>query len=121
MTTLQMLWLPILLSAVLVFIVSSVIHMGPFWHRSDYPKLPMEEQLRTAVRPLDLPPGDYMVPRPSGGAEMRYRVFVAAGFRVFGSGTGFAASWSAGGGILAPRLNPRWRLLSSRSGWTSTR
>lgn len=76
MTTLQMLWLPILLSAVLVFIVSSLIHMGPFWHRGDYPKLPMEEQLRTAVRPLDLPPGDYMIPRPSSSADMRSAEFM---------------------------------------------
>jgi hypothetical protein len=76
MTTLQSLWLPILLSAVLVFIASSIIHMGPLWHRSDYPKLSKEEQLRAAVRPLDLPPGDYMIPRPSGGAEMRSAEFM---------------------------------------------
>jgi len=30
------LWLPILLSAVAVFLASSVIHMFPAWHRSDF-------------------------------------------------------------------------------------
>jgi hypothetical protein len=29
------LWLPILLSAVIVFVVSSLIHMVPPWHKSD--------------------------------------------------------------------------------------
>jgi len=33
------LWLPILLSSVIVFLVSSVIHMAPLWHRNDYPKV----------------------------------------------------------------------------------
>ena len=33
MTALSALWLPILLSAVLVFVVSSAIHMLPLWHK----------------------------------------------------------------------------------------
>ena len=33
MTTIAALWLPILLSAVIVFIASSIIHMAPLWHR----------------------------------------------------------------------------------------
>ena len=65
------LWLPILLSAVLVFLASSVIHMLTPWHRSDYAKLPEEDKFRDAVRPLGIAPGDYMVPRPSSTAEMR--------------------------------------------------
>lgn len=65
------LWLPILLSAVFIFVVSSIIHMGPLWHRNDYPRLPNEDQLRNAVRPLAIPPGDYMIPRPTSSDEMR--------------------------------------------------
>jgi hypothetical protein len=57
------LWLPILVSAVLVFLASSVIHMGPFWHRGDYPAMPQEAQVLAALRPLAIPPGDYMLPR----------------------------------------------------------
>ena len=70
MTGLSSLWLPILLSSVIVFVASSIIHMAPLWHRNDYPKAPNEDKLMDAVRPLGIPPGDYMVPRPSS-AEMR--------------------------------------------------
>ena len=57
------LWLPILVSAVIVFVASSIIHMGPLWHRGDYPALPQEEEVQGALRPLALAPGDYFVPR----------------------------------------------------------
>ena len=55
------LWLPILLSAVIVFVVSSIIHMASPWHKNDYPRMPNEDQVRSALRPLAIPPGDYMV------------------------------------------------------------
>src|SRR5256712_3679886 len=71
MTGLTALWLPILLSAVLVFVVSSAIHMVSPWHKSDYPRVPDEDKLRDALRPLAIPPGDYMVPRPKTREEMR--------------------------------------------------
>jgi hypothetical protein len=77
MTGLSALWLPILLSAVIVFIVSSVIHMALPWHKSDYPKVPNEEQVIDALRPLAILPGDYMVPRPASMQEMRSPEFVA--------------------------------------------
>lgn len=71
MVELSSLWLPILLSAVIVFVVSSIIHMVSPWHRSDYPKMANEEKVMDALRPLNIPPGDYMVPRPSSRQEMR--------------------------------------------------
>lgn len=70
-TGLLALWLPILLSAVFVFILSSIVHMAPLWHKGDYPPVPDQEALRAALRPLDLPPGDYLVPRATSGTEMR--------------------------------------------------
>lgn len=70
------LWLPILLSSVTVFIVSSVIHMVMPWHKSDYPKIANEDKVMDALRPLTIPPGDYMVPRPAGRKEMRSPEFV---------------------------------------------
>ncbi|TMG77112.1 MAG: hypothetical protein E6H75_06935 [Betaproteobacteria bacterium] len=75
MTGLSALWLPILLSSVIVFIVSSVIHMALPWHKNDYLKVPNEDRLMDAMRPLAVPPGDYMVPRPSGREEMRSPAF----------------------------------------------
>ncbi len=70
MTGLLALWLPIVLSAVLVFVVSSVIHMLSPWHKSDYPKMPNEERVLAALRPFAIPPGDYMIPRPATRQEM---------------------------------------------------
>ena len=71
MVELSALWLPILLSAVVVFIVSSIIHMASPWHQSDYPKMPNEEKVMDALRTLAIPPGDYFVPRPANRQEMR--------------------------------------------------
>ena len=75
MTELTALWLPILLSAILVFLASSVIHMASPWHKSDYPKLANEQQVMDALRPLAIPPGDYFVPRPANREEMRSPAF----------------------------------------------
>jgi hypothetical protein len=76
MVSLASLWLPILLSAVLVFVASSVIHMASPWHKHDYPRVPNEEGVRDALRPLAIPPGDYMVPRVSGREELRDPKFI---------------------------------------------
>jgi hypothetical protein len=75
MTDLVMLWLPILLSAAIVFILSSIIHMMSPWHKGDYPKMLDEDKVMDALRPLDIPPGDYMVPRPSSREDMRSTEF----------------------------------------------
>jgi hypothetical protein len=75
MTGLAALWLPILLSAVVVFVVSSIIHMASPWHKSDYPMMPNEDAFRAAVRPLAVPPGDYMVPRPANTQELKSSAF----------------------------------------------
>jgi len=48
MVPLSALWLPILLSAVIVFVASSIIHMVLPYHRSDYQQLPK----RTSFFPL---------------------------------------------------------------------
>src|SRR5438309_9965772 len=71
MTALTALWLPILVSAVAVFVVSSIIHMTPLWHKTDYPRYPNEDRVLDALRPIGIPPGDYLMPRPANPAEMR--------------------------------------------------
>jgi hypothetical protein len=71
MISLAALWLPILLAAVIVFAASSVIHMAPLWHKSDFPRMPREEEVLKALRPFAIPPGDYFLPRPGGREEMR--------------------------------------------------
>ncbi|MBA3260159.1 MAG: hypothetical protein H0T68_11935 [Gemmatimonadales bacterium] len=62
MVSLGALWLPILLSAVFVFIVSSLIHMVLKYHNSDYRPLPNEDAVRAAIRSGNPPPGQYVTP-----------------------------------------------------------
>jgi len=62
MVSLAALWLPILLAAVIVFIASSIIHMVLPYHRSNYKKLPDEENLRKVLRAANLTPGLYHTP-----------------------------------------------------------
>ena len=62
MVALAQLWLPILLSAVLVFIASSLVHMVIKWHNSDYWKLPNEDEVRAAIQKGNPAPGQYVTP-----------------------------------------------------------
>lgn len=71
MIALTALWLPILVASVIVFVASSLIHMATPWHKNDFPRLSNEDAFRDAVRPLAIPPGDYMIPRPQTRAELR--------------------------------------------------
>ncbi|TMQ67604.1 MAG: hypothetical protein E6K78_04280 [Candidatus Eisenbacteria bacterium] len=75
MVPIMSLWMPILLSAVFSFLASWLIHMMLGYHKNDYRKVPAEDQVMDALRPFDLPPGDYMVPRVSGPAEMKSPAF----------------------------------------------
>jgi hypothetical protein len=71
MVPLMSLWMPILLSAVMVFVASSVIHMILTYHRSDYGKLSAEDAVMEALRKYRIPPGDYMVPCATGPKSMK--------------------------------------------------
>lgn len=71
MVPLASLWLPIVLSAVFVFVVSSVIHMFLNWHANDVAGVPNEDAVRQALGPMNIPPGDYMVPHCSSMAAMK--------------------------------------------------
>jgi hypothetical protein len=70
MVSLTALWLPILLSAVVVFIASSVIHMFLTYHQTDFRKLANEDEIRAAFRSADNAPGVYMFPAPDNPKEM---------------------------------------------------
>ncbi|CAN5778561.1 hypothetical protein BH11GEM1_BH11GEM1_22550 [soil metagenome] len=76
MVHLSQYWLPILLSAVGVFLASSVIHMALPWHKSDYPKMPNEQAVMDAMLPLAIPPGDYFFPRPGSMADMKSQEYI---------------------------------------------
>jgi hypothetical protein len=70
MVPLLSLLIPILLSAVLVFIASSIIHMFTKFHKNDFSKVPNEDGLMAAMRPFNLAPGDYGMPLASSMAAM---------------------------------------------------
>jgi len=79
MVSIASLWLPILLSAVLVFVASSILHMVLPFHRNDLRKLPTdkEDQVLETLRRVSVPPGDYCAPHPGSSAGMKEPAFVA--------------------------------------------
>lgn len=70
MISLMALWLPIVLSAMAVFIVSSIIHMVLKYHNTDFGKVPSEEGVMEAMRGFGIPPGDYVMPHAASMKEM---------------------------------------------------
>ena len=56
------LWLPIVLSAVVVFIASSILHMVFKYHQSDYQQVPDEGSVMASMRKAGVTPGDYHFP-----------------------------------------------------------
>ena len=61
--SLASLWLPTLLAAVFVFIVSSIIHMALPYHKNDYRGLPDEPKVLDALRSVGVTTGPvYMFP-----------------------------------------------------------
>ena len=109
MTPFGSLWLPILLSAVAVFIVSAIVHMAlQFWHRNDFRKLPNEDAVLAALRPFDIPPGDYMAPQCDTMAEMKSPEFLAK----WKAGPAFVATFFPRRDMsMGPQLTGWWKSL----------
>jgi len=76
MVPMTSLWIPILVSAVIVFAASSIIHMVLPYHRNDLLKVPKEDELIDALRRIGLPPGDYAVPHAGSMEGMKKPEFV---------------------------------------------
>lgn len=70
MVSLPELWLPIVLSAVFVFIVSSIAHMALPFHKKDYKPLPDEDAILGQLRPHNLQPGQYVFPHCESMKEL---------------------------------------------------
>lgn len=71
MVALTSLLLPIAVAAVLVFLVSSILHMVVPLHTNDFKRLPDEDAVMTALRAARVPPGDYFLPRPENMKDCR--------------------------------------------------
>jgi hypothetical protein len=70
------LWIPILLSAALVFVVSSLIHMVLGYHQNDFRRHGKEDEIMSALRRFNLPPGDYALPHAGTFEAMRQPAFL---------------------------------------------
>lgn len=70
MLSLTELWLPILLSAVFVFVVSSILHMVIPIHKGDFKKIPGEDKVLEEMRTQGVQPGSYMFPCAGSMKEM---------------------------------------------------
>lgn len=77
MVTISSLWLPIILSSVLVFFASWLIHMLLPYHRTDFGKVPSEDEVQGALGRFNIPPGDYMIPCAGGHEGMKDPAFKA--------------------------------------------
>jgi hypothetical protein len=71
MVSLGSLWGPILLSAVLVFFTSSIIHMVLKYHKKDYTRLPNEDAVRAAFRGASPAPAQYIIPYCAEMSQMK--------------------------------------------------
>ena len=69
MVSVLSLWLAILVAAVFVFILSSVLHMALSYHNTDFKGVPSEDEVRSALRAANIPPGDYVVPYAANNKE----------------------------------------------------
>ena len=76
MTSLSALLLPIIVAAVVVFILSSIIHMALPWHRDEYPYLENQGSVLDGIHKFGLAAGDYMLPRPKTPADMKTPEFM---------------------------------------------
>lgn len=70
MITVPALWLPILLSAVAVFLASWLLHMFLKYHDTNYAKLAVEDDVRAALRSFNIAPGEYSVPHATSATSM---------------------------------------------------
>ena len=62
MVPLTALWLPILVSAAIVFVASFIMHMVLPYHRGDYSQLPEEDKILATLRTAALKRGLYIFP-----------------------------------------------------------
>lgn len=65
------LWLPVVVSAVAVWLVSAIIHMVLKYHRADYRRLPDEESVAGALRKGAPAPGVYTIPYYPEPSQMK--------------------------------------------------
>ncbi len=69
------LWLPIVLSAFIVFIASAIIWMAAPHHKTEWLAIPGEDDVLSVLRKSGAAPGGYQVPKAWGSAAMKDPAF----------------------------------------------
>ncbi|HUP19462.1 MAG TPA: hypothetical protein VM778_05865 [Gemmatimonadota bacterium] len=77
MVPLASLWVPILVSAALVFLASALLHMVLTYHRSDFGSIQGEDRVMALFREVGVGAGEYMMPHAASPAETKDPAFIA--------------------------------------------
>jgi len=103
------LWLPILLSGVLVFIASALIWTMLKYHNSEWHQLPNQDAVHAALKTSNPPAGLYMIPFTADEKERRSPEFMA---KVAEGPSGMLTVMPRGkmgmGGMMAKSLVSNW-------------
>ncbi len=75
MAALMELWLPIVVSAVIVFFASFLAWMVLPHHKGDWKGLPNEDALNNTIRTTSIKPGQYMFPYCASSKDMKSEEF----------------------------------------------
>jgi hypothetical protein len=112
--------LPVVLSAIAVFILSMIIHLAMPWHKTDYAIVPDHDAAIAAIQSLNLSPDDYAMPNvrvPGGGKNPD---FVAE----FERGPTFHLTMMPAGGMPMGKFMGAWfgfmLLVSAIAGWVTS-
>ena len=71
------LWLPVIVSAIVVFVASSILHMALKYHKADVKPLPNEDAVREALAKGNPAPGVYFTPHCADMKQMKDPAVVA--------------------------------------------
>ena len=71
------LWIPVVVSAIVVFVASSIIHMALKYHKADMKPLPAEDAIRESLAKANPAPGQYFTPYCADHAAMKDPVVAA--------------------------------------------
>ncbi len=104
MVAITALWLPIVLSAIAVFLISSIMHTMLGYHWNDYRALPNQGAALEALRALKIPPGEYAVPKADNVKHMRSAEYKA----MYERGPVVLMNVSAGGAMSMGKNLVQW-------------
>ena len=108
MVGLPALWIPIVVSAVFVFIALSIIHGMVGWHKGDMTAVPGEAKVMGTLRGLNVQPGDYRFPYGNTTAEMTTPEFEE---KMKQGAVGIMTIWP-NGGINMGKMFGQWFVYS---------